>query len=119
MFKHVAEAFIAVRYAETVAQKVCIRSADYCRSIAGAPADKLLDFGDARAILRPTDDGLHVLVEARDLIAFYAVETLLRGSVTEIAPLQDATLEWHQAVGIPFCRMQAPCANGSAKPGGK
>ncbi|MBW9064631.1 hypothetical protein JNB71_15010 [Rhizobium herbae] len=102
MYKHVCEAFVLIPYAERVAEKVCARLSDYCRSIGVTSTDKVLDFGDARAIMRPTDEGLHFRVEAHDSVTLYGIRTLLQGSLSAIAEFSGEAVEWHPAGGAPF-----------------
>lgn len=102
MYTHVAEAFVPVPHAERVAEIICALSRDYCGSINEAGIERLLDFGDARAILRPTDEGLHFQVEAQDLITFFGIRVLLQGSLSAITTVPRDTLEWHPAGGAPF-----------------
>lgn len=102
MYKHVAEVFVPVLCAECVAEKVCARSSELCRSIGVTGADKLLDFGDARAILRPTDEGLLFRVEANNVITFYGIRTLLQGSLSAIITVYEEAFEWLPASGVPF-----------------
>lgn len=97
MYEHVAEAFVPVRCAECVMEKVCARSSAYCRAIGVKGADKVLDFGDARAILTPTDQGLRFRVEARDSITFYGVRTLLQGSLSAVTTFSSESVKWHPA----------------------
>ncbi|NRQ18304.1 SMa0974 family conjugal transfer regulator [Ensifer sesbaniae] len=89
MYKHTAEAFVPVQHAVKVTQKVCARYGDYCRSIAATGVDRLLDFGDARAILRPTDEGLHFRIDAQDAITFYGIWTFLHGSLSTVTTFSD------------------------------
>ncbi|AHG48816.1 hypothetical protein RLEG12_07730 (plasmid) [Rhizobium leguminosarum bv. trifolii CB782] len=97
MYKYVSEAFVLLPYAGRVAEKLCARSSDYCRSILVAGADKVLDFGDARAILRPTNEGLYFRVEAQDNITFHGIRTLLQGSLSTIMTFQGDAVEWYPA----------------------
>ena len=107
MYKHVAEAFVQVPYAATVAEKVCTRSSDFFRTIEDTGKDKLINFGDARAILRSTDEGLFFRVEADNLIAFYGVRTLLQGRLSAIVMFEDGAVEWHPGGGVPFDAIEA------------
>ncbi|MEI2298750.1 SMa0974 family conjugal transfer regulator [Ensifer sp. MJa1] len=105
MYKHTAEACIPVPHPERVAKKLCARSADYCRSIDDMGADKLLDFGDARALLRLTDDGLRLQVDAQDTITFYGIRTLLLGILCAVAKFSGEHAEWHSAGSEPVGSM--------------
>ncbi|MGK9334382.1 SMa0974 family conjugal transfer regulator [Sinorhizobium meliloti] len=102
MYEHVAEAFVPVPHAECVAEKVCARSGDYCRSIGTRGPDTLLDFGDARAILRPTNEGLYFRVEAQGYVTFCGIRTLLQGSLSAITMFPGEAVEWHPVGGVPL-----------------
>lgn len=106
MYKHTAEAYVPVPHAERVARKICARYLDYCRSIDAVGTDTVLYFGDARAILRLTDEGLHFRVDAQDAITFYGVTTLLQGSLPSITTFLSEEVEWHQAGSAPFHAMR-------------
>lgn len=106
MYKHVAEAFVLVPYAARAAEQVCNRSSDFFRTIEHAGEDKLIDFGDARAILRSTDEGLFFRVEAHNLITFYGVRTLLQGRLSAIMTFESEAVEWHPAGSVPFGTIQ-------------
>lgn len=95
MYEHVAEAFVPVRCAECVLERVCARSGEYCRSIAAIGPDKVLDFGQARAILTPTKEGLHFRVEAQESITFYGIRTLLQGSLSVVTPFPGEYVKWY------------------------
>jgi hypothetical protein len=95
VYEHVAEAFVPVLCAKCVLEKVCARSGEYCRSIAAMGAEKVLDFGEARAILTPTEEGLHFRVEAQDSMTFYGVRTLLQGSLSVVTPFPGESVKWY------------------------
>lgn len=48
----------------------------------------LLDFGDGRAFLKPTGEGLHIRIEARDLLTFHGIQTILQSCLytTKLPP---------------------------------
>jgi hypothetical protein len=119
MYDHVAEAFVRVPHAKCVAEKVCARSGDYCRSIGAPGADTLLDFGGARAILRPTNEGLHFRVEARGYVTFYGIRTLLQGSLSAVTTFPGEAIEWHPAGGVPFGVMRERPGNEQNSPNGR
>lgn len=102
MYKHVAEAFVAVVHAPSVAEKICTRVKDFCRSIVTAGPDWLLDFDDGRAIIRAVDEGLFLRVSARDLVVFYGIRTILEGSLLRYIPSCERAIEWLAADGTPF-----------------
>ncbi|MBB3918625.1 SMa0974 family conjugal transfer regulator [Rhizobium fabae] len=119
MYKHVSEAFVPIPRAEFVAHKVCARSSAYCRSIGANGTDTLLDFGDARAILTPTYEGLHFRVEALDIITLSGIRTLLQGSLSAITAIPGGAVEWHLAGSASFRAIRVFRGNGQSWPGGR
>lgn len=93
MYKHAAEAFVPIQDAGGVGEEIRARSRDYCQHISATGADMLLDFGDGRVTLRPTCEGLQLRIEARDLVTFYAIRTLLQGSLFAIVA-DGQSVEW-------------------------
>ncbi|KXF77911.1 hypothetical protein ATN84_24940 [Paramesorhizobium deserti] len=102
-----------------IAEKVCARASDYCRLIGATGADTLLDFHDARAILRPTDEGLHFRVEAQAFITFYGIRTLLQGSLSAITTFPGGAVEWHPGGSVPFDATQGGSENEQSWLGGR
>lgn len=102
MSRYAAEAVVAVPKASRVAEKICARSSAYCRSIVNHNNQNLLDFGDARAILRATDDALYFWVEAQDLVISSAIRTLFQGSLATITTVPGPAVEWQPACNVPF-----------------
>lgn len=102
MPKHVAEALVLLPNAETVAEDICSRSRIYCRSITTRGSDRLLDFGDGRAVLKPGKEGLFLRVEAHDLVTFYGIRTVLQGHLFATSSVRDSAIEWHPTSGVPF-----------------
>lgn len=94
MSKYVAEAFVPTPDAERLVQKVCDRSREYCTYIGVVGTDTLLDFTGGGAILRPTDEGLQFRVEAKNVVTFYAIRTLLQGSLSATAVAFRESVEW-------------------------
>ncbi|WP_349436809.1 hypothetical protein [Pararhizobium sp. A13] len=119
MYKHVAEAFVSVAQARYVAEKVCLHINDFCQSIGASESDKLLDFGDGRATLRATDDGLSFRVAAQDLVTFYGIRTLLQGSLSVIPLVSGKAIEWLPAGGVPLGLVRGHVKNGQARTGGQ
>lgn len=117
MYKHVAEAFVLIPYAARAAEQVCNRSSDFFRTIEHAGEDKLIDFGDARAILRPTDEGLFFRVEAHNLITFYGVRTLLQGRLSAIVTIEGEAVEWLSAGSVPFGAVQGDSGDETRRAG--
>ncbi|WP_458574640.1 SMa0974 family conjugal transfer regulator [Rhizobium sp. PDO1-076] len=112
---HVAEAFVQAPHAECVADKICARFSAYCQSTG---TDRILDFGDARAILKPTDEGLHFRVEAEELVTFYGIRTLLQASLSTIT-VPGGAVEWHPACSVSFEAIREHVESGQVWPGGK
>ncbi|TPL36042.1 hypothetical protein FJ957_29730 [Mesorhizobium sp. B2-4-6] len=98
--------------ADWVVERTCDKSRDFCQSISATGADKLLDFGDARAILRPTAERLHLRVDAQDLATFYGVRTLLQASLSAFTTVPGTAVEWYQAVSVPFRQIRQHAGNG-------
>jgi hypothetical protein len=117
MYEYIAEAFAPVSHAPTIIEKVCARYGTYCRSIGTTRAGTLLDFGDAQANLRPTIEGLHFRVEARNPIIFLGIRTLLQGSLSAITTFPVEAIEWRSAGGVPFDAMQGHLGNWQGWPG--
>lgn len=86
MYKHIAEAFVAVAHAQRVTENICARVQDFCQSTVSVDPDRLLDFGDGRVIIRPVDEGLLVHVSAEHLVIFYGIRALLEGSLINTCP---------------------------------
>lgn len=97
MYKHAAEAFVPIPDTDKVREKICARSRDYCQHIGAVGADTLLNFDGGRATLRPTDEGLQLRVEATNLVTFYAIRTLLQGSLSDTATVSGEAIEWRPA----------------------
>ncbi len=103
MHRHVAEAFVAVANAPSVAERICTLIHDFCGAIVIEGSDHLLTFEDGRAIIRPTGDGLFFQVSAQDLITVYGIRTLIDGSLWKFASRSARSIKWFPAKGIPFC----------------
>lgn len=106
MYKHAAEALVSIPHSENIIEKICDQSREFCRSIEHAGEDKLIDFGDAQAVLKSIDEGLFLRVEANNLITFYGVRTLLQGRLSGIMTFEGEAVEWHPAGSVPFSSMQ-------------
>jgi hypothetical protein len=119
MHKHISEAFVPVPHPESFAVNVCTRYRDYCRCIGTKGADALLDFGDARAILRPTGEGLHFRIEAQDPITFNGIRTLLQGFLATITTGREAAVEWQPAGSVPFSAIRECLENRQNWPRGR
>lgn len=117
MYKHVAEAFVSVAHARYVAEEVCLRIKDFCQSIGASGSDNLLDFGNGRATLRPTNDGLFLRVGAEDLVIFFGIRTLLEGNLSAITQVSEEAIEWLPAGGVLPGAIRDHLKNGQSKPG--
>lgn len=102
MYKHIAEAFVPTAHARSVAETLCTKCCGYCVSIDAAEADKLLTFEDARAIIRPADDGIQMRVEGKNLVVFCGVRMLLQGQLATVATVHPGAVEWQPAGHVPF-----------------
>lgn len=102
MYKHAAEAFVPIAHSRCVAEKLCAKCCGYCLAIDTTNADKLLTFEDARAFLRPADEGLQMRVEGKNLVVFCGVRMLLLGQLATVATVHAQALEWQAAGNVPF-----------------
>ncbi len=102
MYKHVAEAFVPVAHARCVAETLCTKCCEYCLAIDVTDADKLLTFEDARAIIRPADEGLQMRVEGKNLVVFCGIRMLLQGQLAAVTTVHAQALEWQAAGDVPF-----------------
>lgn len=116
MYKHVAETFVCTMHAQSVAEKICVRIKDFCRPVITSGSARILDFGDGRAIIRPTNDGLFFRVSAQDLVTFYGICTLLQGSLSLIAPVSESAIEWLQAGSSVRDRQSSSSIQGCVSP---
>ncbi|WP_152094467.1 SMa0974 family conjugal transfer regulator [Rhizobium dioscoreae] len=80
--------------ADIIAEKACPQIRDDSRSAATERASRFLNFGDGCAIIRSTNDGLFVRISARNLVIFYAIRTLLEGSLLKLAAISNDAIEW-------------------------
>lgn len=83
MYKHIAEAFVPTAHARSVAETLCTKCCGYCLAIDAAEADRLLTFEDARAIIRPADEGLRMRVEGKTWSCSAASECCCRASLLQ------------------------------------
>lgn len=97
MFTHTAEAFVPAAHAECVGEQVRVRIHDYCLTIHTSGTHWLLDFGDGRACLKATREGLRVRIKARDLVTFYGIRTILQGCLLAAAPEAVSAMAWQLA----------------------
>ncbi|CAN7633392.1 hypothetical protein LJR011_005112 [Agrobacterium tumefaciens] len=114
MYKHIAEAFVAVAHAQRVTENICARVQDFCQSTVSVDPDRLLDFGDGRVIIRPVDEGLLVHVSAEHLVIFYGIRALLEGSLIKYLPRAEGAIEWLPADRAPFRAINRHVADGGA-----
>lgn len=97
MYKYSAEAFVLIHDAERFREKVSARSRDYCQHISTIDSATQLDFDDGCVTLRATDEGMRFRVETRDLVTFYAIRTLLQGSLSSITTFSGDSVEWRRS----------------------
>ncbi len=102
MYKHIAEAFVPTAHARSVAETLCTKCCGYCLAIDAAEADRLLTFEDARAIIRPADEGLRMRVEGKNLVVFCGVRVLLQGQLAAVTTVHADGIEWQPAGRMPF-----------------
>jgi hypothetical protein len=115
MYKYVAEAFVTGAYTRYAAEKICLGIKDFCQSIGASRSDKLLDFGNGLATLRPTDDGLLLRVAAHDLLTFYGIRSLLEGSLSAIAQGSEEAIEWLPGRGVSLGAICNRVKNGQSR----
>ncbi|WP_440658105.1 SMa0974 family conjugal transfer regulator [Ensifer adhaerens] len=101
MYKHTAEAFVAVQNAEQGVSEVFARYREYWSPIGATGVDRSLDFGDARVTLRPTDEGLHFRIDAQDTLAFYGIWTLLQVTLAALPEFTGKDVGWHPTDRFP------------------
>ena len=106
-YKHDTEAFIPIPNAEKVGKKFCLEYRAYIVSVDFSGHDKLITFGDGRAILSPTANGLRLRVEAFDLATFHGIWSLLQIGLDLCKTGSGGQLEWtpaRDALFLPFER---------------
>ncbi|MET3523925.1 SMa0974 family conjugal transfer regulator [Mesorhizobium abyssinicae] len=99
MSKYAAEALVTTPDAGRVRERVCARSREYCNHIAVIGTDTLLQIAEGSATLRPTDEGLRFRVEAMSLVTFYAIRTLVQGSLSATDVAFGESVEWRPVEG--------------------
>jgi len=97
MYKHIAESFVAVRYAPNVAEKLSARIGEFCQSILSEGSERFLTFEDGCVVILPTDKGLFFRVSARDLVVFHGIQTLIEGSLSTFATVSAERIKWLKA----------------------
>lgn len=88
------EEHVTINATEFIAKTTCSQIRHGSRSAVTEGAEKLLNFGDGCAVIRPTNDGLFVRISARDLVLFYGIRTLLEGSFSKLAAISNEAIEW-------------------------
>jgi len=86
--------FIKTNYPEKVGKTFCLEYRAYIVSVDFSGHDKLITFGDGRAILSPTANGLHLRVEAFDLATFHGIWSLLQVGLDLCKTGPGGQLEW-------------------------
>ena len=102
MYKHTTEAVVCVTHSDFVLKSFCARVREYCSSIRRLGVDRIFEFGDARAILRPVNEGLYVRVEAQELVTFCGIQMLVQASLSTTTTVAGGTVEWRPAGGLFF-----------------
>jgi hypothetical protein len=102
MAKHTSETSISISHADQTAELLCVALRDCTLSIATNHTERLLNFGDGRAFIRQTACGLHLRVEAQDLLTFFGIRSLVQVSLSQVATHLSGQLEWHSAGDEPF-----------------
>ncbi|SEI14689.1 hypothetical protein SAMN05216228_102824 [Rhizobium tibeticum] len=97
MAKHISETVVWVADADRIAETLCGSLRDCALSIETNCTDKVLNFGDGRAIIRPNICGLHLRVEAENLLTFFGIRSLLQVALSRASNDQSGHLEWHPA----------------------
>jgi len=82
---------------DMIAKRACTQIRQGSRSAVSDGGDRILNFGDACVIIRPTKDGLFVRIFARDLVIFYGIRTLLEDSLSELAAISNKAIEGFHA----------------------
>ncbi|WP_095448802.1 SMa0974 family conjugal transfer regulator [Ochrobactrum quorumnocens] len=91
---YTAETFIDITNPEKVGKTFCLEYRAYIVSVDFSGHDKLITFGDGRAILSPTANGLHLRVEAFDLATFHGIWSLLQVGLDLCKTGPGGQLEW-------------------------
>ncbi|MGG6898726.1 SMa0974 family conjugal transfer regulator [Rhizobium sp. BR 315] len=98
MPKHTSETVVWVADADRIAETLCGSLRHCALSIDTNRADRVLNFGDGRAIVKPKVCGLCLRVEAEDLATFLGIRSLLQVALSRASNDQSGHLEWHPAV---------------------
>lgn len=102
MAKHISETVVWVPDADRIAETLCGSLRDCALSIDTNRTDQILNFGDGRAIIKPNVCGLHLRVEAEDLLTFFGIRSLLQVALSQASTDRPGRLEWHPACDEPF-----------------
>lgn len=106
-YKHDTEAFIPIPNAEKVGKTFCLEYSAYIVSVDFSGHDKRITFGDGRAILSPTANGLRLRVEAVDLATLHGIWSLLQIGLDLCKTGLGRQLDWtpvKDALFVPFGR---------------
>ncbi|MBW9075030.1 MULTISPECIES: DUF2218 domain-containing protein [Agrobacterium] len=98
MTKHISETVVWVADADRIAETLCGSLRDCALSIVTSRTDRVLNFGDGRAIIEPKVCGLHLRVEAEDLATFFGIRSLLQVALSRASTDQSGHLEWRPAI---------------------
>ena len=113
MYKHVAETFVTVAQAPTLAEHICLQVRQLCQSVVSKGANTVLSFEGGCAVILLTDVGLFFRVSAQDPVIFHGIRTLLEGSLSSFAKVSDDVIDW-QADEDAFTRSPPATAPSSA-----
>ena len=102
MAKHISETFVSIPDADRIAETLCESLNDCALSIDTNRTERVLNFGDGQAIIKPKVCGLHLRVEAEDLATFFGIRSLLQVALSRASTDRSGHLEWHPAGDEPF-----------------
>lgn len=102
MDKHISETCVSIPDVDQTAELLCVALRDCTLSIATNHTERIVDFGDGRAIIRQTACGLNLRVEAQDLLTFFGIRSLVQVALSQVATHLSGQLEWHSAGDEPF-----------------
>lgn len=98
MPKHISETIACVTDADRIAETLGESLRDCALSIETNRTEHVWNFGDGRAIVKPMVCGLHLRVEAEDLVTFLGIRSLLQVALSRASDDQCGHVEWHPAV---------------------
>ncbi|HCL63608.1 MAG TPA: DUF2218 domain-containing protein [Rhizobium sp.] len=102
MAKHISETFVSIPDADRIAETLCESLNDCALSIDTNRTERVLNFGDGQAIIKPKVCGLHLRVEAEDLATFFGIRSLLQVALPRASTDRAGHFEWNAADDEPF-----------------